>query len=1794
MPIFTSIAVAIGGALGFGAASFFVTATAFVLKTVVGLGVNMLLSKLLMKDQGPSFGVTGHLQTGGQVPRMLIMGWRATAGSLVWANTWGEEKKTPNAYFTQVIALSDMPCRELVGIEVNGEKCTILFNEPHERGFPVEEYRKDGTDYLWVRFHDGNQTTADAFIRARAATPAYPYNANRVGRGICYVVATARVHEELWTGFPAFKWEVIGMPLYDISKDTTKGGVGPQRLNDPTTWGGDGDHLMAVQAYNLLRGIWYNSQWVYGLQKTTDYNLPNAWWISQIEKCRIPFEGPDGNIPSIRTSIEIPVSENPADVLEALLIGGNAKITESGGIYKLYLGEPGASVGAINDDVIISTQERTFTPFYTLENTVTGIEANYPEPLEGWNSKTSTPLYDLALEADAGDRRLLSSLSIDTVPYNAQVQKIMLQAIKEAARARRHTIVLPPEYWIYEPGDVITFNSVEHGYVDKLFRIDGVMDLDNMDVMWDITEVDPTDYDWNFTSDYVPPTFAPIGPIRPPEQNVEGWDAEPWIVYDASAEARRPAARLSWDGDQDDVDFVRYEIRHKVTGDIIESMSVAVAIGEVIVTDGILPNQIYEARGKYFAISGRPFEWTGWVEFISPNVLLNTGDLADGSITTNKLIDQAITEVKLANRAVTNLKIGLTAVTDELIANGAIVTSKLADLAVSSAKVAEAAIITSKLGNLAVSSDKLAANAVTLAKMADLSVNADKIINNSITTTKIADEAVAAGKLAANAVTSSKIASGAITLAKFQTGIEPVSIVSPLPTVKSTEVVSYNGKIYRWDGTKYTAEVDAGDISGVIDPDQLAIEIGGSNLVQDSGLLDHSGSVTWIRYFSGGGAATLSFETPGRGFGRWGKVTADASWTGLIGISSGSAVYAGVLGGWKPNTEYVISFYAKASAGAAFNGTRKPRLVWNVNPSNTIDLDNPLLSSNEQRHSIKILTGASVESNGRIYIAVDTGPIVAGDEFWVTNIQVEEGNVLSAYAPRVGEILAGTINSTEIAANAVIAGKVAAGAINADALQTNSVTAIKIAANAITAAKIDANAVTADKINANAVTTAKIAAGAVSADKIQANSISARELVVADWENLVPDSLLQDASLWLLISPFAMLTPAPDDYKSGGIGAIYTETVPSGSGWSTYVRGTNFPVSPGDSIRYSAHMRRWGTSGTAYVRIVHRLYNVDGVSLGSGVSSTMAVNTSTPTEFSTVYSVPNTPTVAFSTFEVQINRDVSSTGVIISSPTAMRQKGTNLIVDGAITADKIESNAVIADKIAANAVTSGKIAANAVQAGSISAGAVTADKIATNAVTTGKIAAGAVTANEIAASSITARHLVITDYENIITNGLLQEGNLDGWNLTGSVIGVAQKGSSTGYNTINAPWALIFPPTPNTAHQVTWAADIPVNNGDEFLISGEVSRTGPNGIAIIQVIFRYYDADGVSISSPIPFSFSRNGNGDLSPLPQSGAAIVGTANPTRLRISLRPHPSQEGTAILTNLRIMRKKSAELIVDGAIIADKIAANAVTAAKIATNAVTADKIIANAVTTVKIATGAVTANELAANSVIADKINANAVTTAKIAAGAVTALEIGAGAITAVKIDSGAITTDKIAVNAVTGDKILANSVHGNRITAGTLDATRWAPPTAGNNVIFDFLGGTSVPGIGDDFMSNPIFPSFIGLRVPTGGVGTISASYFGCTVRVGGTIRLKLQHYRDNGDNPVTMANTIVRVYRNGTQIQQWTTTALKGSPTSQSLDIVVSNGDNITIALGKPSSGAGFTVVENAQICSGNITPAVY
>ena len=653
MAVFSSL-VALSSMAGtwtlFGSAalgSFAVSA----FKTVVG----SVLSRLATgkKKAGNSFSVKGQLQRGADLPQSFLVGRSATAGSVVYSSEWGAAGKTPNAFFTMVVTLSDFPVGSLDGIWVNGVRGAMDGGVHADYGIAVSEFTKGGTDYFWVKFYDGTQIAADAFLQDKVSSAERPWDSSAVGRGNAYAIITCRIESALFrNGFPDVLFEVSGAALYDPSRDGSVGGTGAQRWDDPSTWGGDGDALPAVVIYNLLRGISFEGQWFYGLQSVDVAQLPAAHWIGQIEKCRAEVAASSGVEARYRCGGEITVGGQISDALEAFLDACQGRLSEAGGVFKLFCGEPDPAVMSFSDGDIILSEEQSFTPFFGLFDTVNGVSATYPDPAQAWNAEAAPPLVRDDLELEDGARRLLVDVRFDLVPYPEQVQRLMLSTLREARRARRHTHTLPPRFWVLEPGDIVAWTSARNGYDAKLFRVDGVMDKPNADVIVDITEVDPADYDFDPQTDYTP--VVP-GSVLAPEllpQAFSGWSAEPWTVSDGVGFARAPALLVHWDSDIDDVAAVRVEVRVKATGAIVFSGRFdGVPDGQGVISQGIVADVTYQVRGVYVPASARDVEWSAWLDVLSPDVGVALDDLGADVIAQFAAVGQAASDEIAAARA---------------------------------------------------------------------------------------------------------------------------------------------------------------------------------------------------------------------------------------------------------------------------------------------------------------------------------------------------------------------------------------------------------------------------------------------------------------------------------------------------------------------------------------------------------------------------------------------------------------------------------------------------------------------------------------------------------------------------------------------------------------------------------------------------------------------------------------------------------------------------------------------------------------------------------------------------------------------------------------------------------------------------------------------------------------------------------------------------------------------------------------------------------------------------------------
>ncbi|MBB3234447.1 phage tail protein [Phyllobacterium endophyticum] len=593
-----------------------------------------LLTKALTKKQTVP-GINGQMKIGGDNPLSFIVGTYATAGTLEYVNTSGKAGKTPNAYLTQVISLSDFPVDSLSSILwVNGQKCEIDFagglDGADQVGYKVNEFIDNGQPYLWVRFHDGHSNVGDTFLYNKFNSDSVrPWSNDMIGEGIAYAVITARVNRELLPGVPQCRFGIRGARLYDPRKDSTNGGSGAHRWDNQATWEWTDNPVVII--YNILRGIYYDGEWFYGLQKMIASRLPVGNWFAGMNECDRLITNADGSTEKqYRCGTEISCDQEPLQIIDELRKSCNARIAEIGGVYKILVGAAAMPVYAMTDETVAVTEGQNFTPFPGLESLYNGVHATYPEPEENWGTKDAPPIYRSDLEAQDDNRRLMADATFPYVPFSRQVQRLSKAMIETERRFRTLKWTLPPELYEYEPLDTISVTSAENGFDDKYFLIESMDDGDNGNQGVAVREVDPADYDWNAGTDERPTVIGSLDPIRPAPQYVQDFQVFPYTQVDSGGKSRRPAILLVWNGEeQDEVIGVQYRIR-KSSSLVFDYMGQTLDVpkGDHIISEFVLASQPYIVNARWIgAEPNREFQWGDALPVTAPNVLLGSQDI---------------------------------------------------------------------------------------------------------------------------------------------------------------------------------------------------------------------------------------------------------------------------------------------------------------------------------------------------------------------------------------------------------------------------------------------------------------------------------------------------------------------------------------------------------------------------------------------------------------------------------------------------------------------------------------------------------------------------------------------------------------------------------------------------------------------------------------------------------------------------------------------------------------------------------------------------------------------------------------------------------------------------------------------------------------------------------------------------------------------------------------------------------------------------------------------------------------
>jgi hypothetical protein len=285
------------------------------------------------------------------------------------------------------------------------------------------------------------------------------------------------------------------------------------------------------------------------------------------------------------------------------------------------------------------------------------------------------------------------------------------------------------------------------------------------------------------------------------------------------------------------------------------------------------------------------------------------------------------------------------------------------------------------------------------------------------------------------------ITTGSVTASAFAAGIEPISVVSSLPSASGytgpkVVFLTTDGKLYRYASGAWTTAVLTSDLSGTLASSQFSNSLRPVEVVS---------SLPSSSNFQG---RTVFLTTDNKIYRHDGT-----NWTAAVPASdlSGTVSDAQIAG----------------LAAAKITGT----------------LTNSQIADVAAAKITGSIVGTQITDG-----AISTAKLAAGS---VTTAKVAAGAISA------DEIAANAITAVKISSGAVETAKIAAGAIEASKIASSAITTDKLAANAVTTEKITSNAITTGLLAAGAVTSDILASNSIIAGKIAAGAINSSSLFVS-------------------------------------------------------------------------------------------------------------------------------------------------------------------------------------------------------------------------------------------------------------------------------------------------------------------------------------------------------------------------------------------------------------------------------------------------------------------------------------------------------------------------------------------------------------------------------------------------------------------------------------------------------------------------------------------------------------------------
>ncbi len=572
--------------------------------TVLSVGVSILGQTVFRpRNRGLDRGQELSLTLDPVYPREIVIGQTAIGGSVVWANTTGQN----NRLLYRVIALSDYPVSGLAQLLVDGQGVTFTGN-PATGYAPISAFRTSrGAPRIAVRFYDGHQTQADPELRSAFGSS---YGADRVLRGAAYAIVRLEWDADVFTrGEPAFVFVIDGVAAYDPRLDSTAGGAGAHRVSQPGTWAFTANPALLLAQY--LRGWPIGSSGLIGVGETSPGIVDLA---TAANICDEMQAGAAGAVPRYRCGGVISAGDTHREVIDDLLLAMGGIFSDRGGRLRILPGAVFAPVLHLVDGDLSAIDDASYSEFGDFSENYNAVTARFVDPANNWQEQAAPIRENPQFVLDDGGERVERDLALRLVTSASQANRLAERALRASRYQARVTVSGAARLIELEPGDWITWSSDRYGWTDRLWQVSQVAFSEDLRVQISLSSIGADVDEWDSDIDG-PIVYGSSSDAGEPTLIVSGFSAVGAILVGSGIE--EPAIRVNWSPIVDP--YARRALLEIRAAGSTDSQVVPIdpPSGQTIVRAGILPGMVYEFRARAEG-ADRVGPWTDWDSASAP------------------------------------------------------------------------------------------------------------------------------------------------------------------------------------------------------------------------------------------------------------------------------------------------------------------------------------------------------------------------------------------------------------------------------------------------------------------------------------------------------------------------------------------------------------------------------------------------------------------------------------------------------------------------------------------------------------------------------------------------------------------------------------------------------------------------------------------------------------------------------------------------------------------------------------------------------------------------------------------------------------------------------------------------------------------------------------------------------------------------------------------------------------------------------------------------------------------------